>query len=308
MRQIIGYSLFCRVLIRLVFLLAGCLIVPLHAGAGAWTLPKGRLWVKSSFFFQSTDEQFCSGHLGFCSRHERAPFDPFTGGRSRSAVVFNELAYGFTDRLDLGVQIPFYSLEFRDLGNPTRPRTQRIGDIRFYARYRLLAHPVVASIRVGAKSPTGGINVDAEVVPIGEGQWDYEFFGDVGRSLTLIPGYVNLSLGYRQRTVNQDFNFKPGDEFTLLAEGGWQASTKIMAKASVGYLYSANPRALSITFKTQRRELLSITPAFLWTPYRTLTVETGVQLPVRGQDVPAGPQFNIGLMYTFDLLGRGAGQ
>ena len=286
-------------------LLAVYLLFPTQVSAGAWTLPKGRLWVKSSLFYQSTDKQFCSGNLGFCNRHDRAPFDPFTRGRSRSMVVFNDLAYGVSGWFDVGIHIPFYRLEFRDLSNPTRPQTQKIGDIRFYAKYRFLTQPVVASIRLGAKSPTGGINVDSEVVPIGEGQWDIEVSGDVGRSFSALPGYVNLSLGYRQRTVNQDFNFKPGDEFTLLAEGGWQVTPFLMGKASVGYLYSAHPRALGITFKTQRRELLTLAPALLWTPGRTLVFEAGVQWPVRGQDIPAGPQFNFGLMYTFDLFRSG---
>jgi|GEM_PF-6036105 len=163
MASIFNLQSFCRRLLRAVHPSVVCyglialflLLLPAQTSAGAWNLPKGQLWVKSSIFYQSTDEQFCTGNLGFCNRHDRAPFDPFTKGRSRSTVVFNELAYGVTGWLDLGVQIPFYSLEFRDLSNPTRPRTQKIGDIRFYAKYRLLVQPVVASIRFGAKSPTG---------------------------------------------------------------------------------------------------------------------------------------------------------
>lgn len=274
---------------------------PAPADAGAWTLPKGRLWVKSSLFYQSTDEQFCTGNLTFCDRHERGPFNPFIGGRSRSLVVFNEAAYGLTGWLDVGVQIPYYSLEFRDLSNPTRPRTQKVGDIRFYAKYRMLAEPFVASIRLGAKSPTGGVNVDSEVVPIGEGQWDIEVYGDIGRSLTAFSGYVNLSVGYRQRTVNKDFDFKPGDEFMVLAEGGWSITSRIMAKGTVDYFVSAHPRSLGITFTQNRRELLVVAPALLVTPIRTLTLETMVRFPVTGQAIPAGPQFNMGVSYTFDL-------
>ena len=161
--SIFNLQSFCRRLLRAVHPSVVCyglialflLLLPAQTSAGAWTLPKGQLWVKSSIFYQSTDEQFCTGNLGFCHGHDRAPFDPFTKGRSHSTVVFNELAYGVTGWLDLGVQIPFYSLEFRDLSNPTRPRTQKIGNIRFYAKYRLLVQPVVASIRFGAKSPTG---------------------------------------------------------------------------------------------------------------------------------------------------------
>jgi hypothetical protein len=69
----------------------------------------------------------------------------------------------------------------------------------------------------------------------------------------MIPGYVNLNLGYRQRTLNHYFNFKPGDEFTLLAEGGWQATSYLMGKASIRYLYSTHPQALGITFRTHAK-------------------------------------------------------
>jgi hypothetical protein len=260
--------------------------------------------MKSALFYQATSEQFCSGNLAFCSRHQRAPFDPFIGGRSKSLAVFTEAAYGLTGWLDLGVQVPYFSLEFRDLSNPLRPRTSKFGDIRFYARYRLFTNPVVTSIRFGAKSPTGGVNVDSEVVPIGEGQWDLEFYGDVGRSFTSFPGYANLSLGYRVRTRNDLFNFKPGDEASLLLEGGWALIPRLMAKGTIDYLYSGHPKSLGFTFTSQRRELLTVAPGFLYTPMSDLTIEALIRLPLRGQGFPAGPQFSLGLSYSIDLAGN----
>lgn len=277
---------------------------PSTSQAGAWTLPKGRLWIKSAFFYQATSEQFCSGNLAFCSRHQRAPFDPFIGGRSKSLAVFTEASYGLTGWLDLGVQIPYFNLEFRDISNPSRPRTSKFGDVRFYARYRLFTDPVVASIRLGVKSPTGGVNVDSEVVPIGEGQWDLEFYGDVGRSFTSFSGYANLSLGYRVRRRNDRFDFKPGDEASLLLEGGWTVIPRLMVKGTLHYLYSGHPRSLGFTFMSQRRELLTASPVLLYKPVADLTLEALIRLPLRGQGFPAGPQFGFGLSYSMNLAGN----
>lgn len=216
--------------------------------------------------------------------------------------MFTDLAYGVTDRIEFGVQIPFYSLEFRNLSNPNRPKTTKIGDIRLYARYRFLAQPVVVTVRGGVKTPTGGTNVDAEVVPVGEGQWDVEWFLDVGRSLSIFPGYANLGLGYRLRTTNSDFAHRPADEFSLLAESGWQITPFLMGKGAVSYLISGHPESLGFTLTRERRELLAVTPGLSYLLDGVLTFEAGVNIPVTGQDLPAGPQLNVGVSYTFDLF------
>ncbi|MBI4551962.1 MAG: hypothetical protein HY710_06840 [Candidatus Latescibacteria bacterium] len=290
-----------RLLLTGWFWVIGLLLVPPVVAAGAWTLPKGQAWVKESVFYQSTDQQFCTGNLAFCRAHDRAPFNPFTGGRSRALALFTDVAYGATDWLEIGVQVPFYSLEFRDRANPTRPRTQKVGDIRLYAKYRVSTHPVVTSVRVGVKTPTGGVNVDAEVVPVGEGQWDIEGIGEIGRSFSVLPGYANVAVGYRRRRTNTRFAHKPGDELTLLGELGWQVTRRVTGKGMIDYLYSGHPRSLGFTFTRERRELLTVAPAVLVTPVHRLTVEGMVRLPVRGQDVPAGPQYSVGVSYTFDL-------
>jgi hypothetical protein len=207
------------------------LMMPLESFAGAWTLPKKRLGLKSAIFYQAADRRFCTKQdaLSFAFREagctaagHRAPFDPFIGGESRALAIFTEAAYGATGWLEVGVQVPFYGLRFTNLANPRRPRSNSFGDIRFVAKYRVLQPPAVASLTLVVKSPTGKFNVDAEAVNVSEGQWDFEVLGEVSRSLWPLRGYVSLGAGYRMRTDNEAFEHTMGDELMALAEAGYE--------------------------------------------------------------------------------------
>ena len=296
-------------LLRIV-MAAGLLTAQLHAGA--WTLSKGHFWVKTAVFYQSTDSRFCTGQdaqslafqgVGCTSAGHSAPFDPFIGGDSDFKAVFAELAYGVTGWLDVGVQAPFYSLRFTNLADPNRNRSNSIGDIRFYGKVRLLQKPFVASIRVGAKSPTGDFTIDAEAVNVSEGQWDYEVFGEIGKSLWPFPGYVNLTVGYRFRDDNTDFDVSIGDEFNLSAEAGVNLTRKLSLKGSLDWLRGQRPkiRASSVTLDT-RRELLTLGPTISYAIVSNLSLESGARFSVSGQDFPDGTQYFGGISYQFSLL------
>ncbi|WP_238314656.1 hypothetical protein, partial [Methylobacterium crusticola] len=78
------------------------------------------------------------------------------------------------------------------------PRTDTgLSDIRALAKFRLLSKPLVLAFKAGLKVPTGEFKNEDGLIPVGEGQWDFDFVGQVGRSFWPLPLYGNIDLGYR---------------------------------------------------------------------------------------------------------------
>ena len=279
-----------------------------NAVAGALTLKRGQLWVKSSFIYQKTDERYYSRNTPCPSGHDctrsgqRVPF-PFDG-ESEFSGVYWELNYGLTDHLELKVQVPFFDIEFTDVANPDRPSTSGIGDIRFGARYRLINMPVVSTFKIEAKAPTGFFNKEAEVVPVGDGQWDLEFGGQFGKSLWPQPAYVNLDLGYRIRfapditTSSKD----PGNEFFFRGEGGYNVLKSLLIKAAVEGLYGNNFQEGDFTVRESERRVLYFEPGIYWVAKAPLALEAFVRFSLSGKNFTAGEIYGFGLSYTFSIL------
>ncbi|KAA0221801.1 hypothetical protein EDS67_28005 [candidate division KSB1 bacterium] len=285
--------------------------LPVESFAGAWTLPKKRLWLKSAVFYQATDLRFCTEQdalalafreAGCTAAGHRAPFAPFVGGESEALAIFTEARYGVVDWLEVGVQIPFYRLQFTNLANPRRPRSNNLGDVRFFAKYRALAQPVVASLTLAAKSPTGKFNIDAEAVNVSEGQWDFEVLGEVGKSFWPLRGYAGLGVGYRVRTDNPSFDQTLADEFILQAEAGYEFFSRVTFKSSLDWLRGRRPLLkLNGAPLLERRELLTISPTLIYTFRHGLNLEASARFPIHGQDFPAGTQYMGALSYSISF-------
>jgi len=297
---------------RIRAILLSMFVFPLCAGealAGAWTLPKGRLWAKSAVFYQSTDSRFCTEQnalgpafqaVGCTSAGDSGPFDPFLGGDFTALSVFTEVVYGATGWLDVGLQIPFYSLKFTDDASPNRPRSSSIGDVRAYGKLRLLQTPVVASIQIGAKSPTGKYDIDAEVVNVSEDQWDVDMIAELSRSLWPWPGYASIGFGYRIRADNEDFPLTMADEFMATAEAGYSITPRVMIKGMFDGLRGGRPELkLTGTEVLERRKLRTVAPSLIYMPSENTQMEAGVRIPLGGQDFPDGPQFSASVSYSF---------
>jgi hypothetical protein len=199
---------------------AGALVLgglPATVEAGAWVLPRGRTDVQIGVFHQDTTERyFLDG--------ERIPY--FFEGRNRSSALHFEGRHGLTDRLEAMLQVPFFGLRFDDLADERRSRG--IGDVRAGLRYNLVRDSPVATLGIEIKAPTGDFVNDAEVVPVGEGQWDLDVAGEVAHSFWPRPFYVNGRVGYRFRSPNEESGIDFGDELFWLVEAGYTVNTYVV--------------------------------------------------------------------------------
>ena len=157
---------------------------------------------------------------------ERIPY--FFDGRNRTRALFFKYVRGITDRWDVKAQLPFFNIAFDDIADE---RTSNgLGDLRIESRYNLVRVPLVLTVGGAIKLPTGEFVNDAEIVPVGEGQYDFDVFVEVGRALWPVRGYVTGKIGYRFRTKNQEIDIDFGDELIWRVEGGYQFGTRIYSK------------------------------------------------------------------------------
>ena len=284
------------------YLLVGLILLgaAADAGAGAWTLQKGQFWGKLTYFQQRTQEWYVGkGRFGAPGTRARYDFD----GRYESRAVFVEGLYGVTDRLDLGLQVPYFDQSFANAAF-AEPRTDTgLSDIRALAKLRLLAKPLVLAFKAGVKVPTGTFKNEDGLIPVGEGQWDFDVVGQVGRSFWPLPLYGNIDLGYRVRTRNEQIDRDPGDEWFLNAEMGYQLVRQLMLLGKCEVLRS-NPAVVFGGIEAEIKRITYLTPALLYAVGRRTTVEAAVRFSLNGRNFPAGQQLVLGLATT---LGKGGG-
>ncbi|MBN2332599.1 MAG: hypothetical protein JXO49_04565 [Deltaproteobacteria bacterium] len=205
------------------------------AFAGAWAMPKGKLYSRLSYnkyeakkFFDEDGDTRSSSPGDGRGRHFEYIEDRYT----------LYLEYGLLENITLLASIDSKNAEwtYKRGGIPPVPveksaQTNGIGDIQLGVKYQFFSSDIgVLSLQGLLKTAeaydhrhTGDLEIQ-----LGDAQDDYEVRLMYGRSLyPLIPGYCNLETGYRWRT--QD----PADEFKYLAEIGVDVTKMIYLRAKL---------------------------------------------------------------------------
>ncbi len=259
-----------------------------HAEAGAWTLPKGQNWLKLGFMYQDTTERyFLNG--------ERIPY--FFDGRNQTRALFFEYARGLTARWEIKAQMPFFSISFDDIA--ANRTSNDVGDLRVESRFNVLLDPVVLTVGGEIKFPTGEFVNDAEIVPVGEVQYDFDLLAEVGRSLWPVRGYVTGKIGYRWRTANAETGIDFGNELIWQAEVGYRPWSRLDSKLLFRGLHGAEATSFGLPIQTLKREAVYVEPGVSWAIASNQRIEVTVPISIRGQNWPAGPVLNVNFTQTF---------
>ncbi|MBL4754207.1 MAG: transporter [Flavobacteriales bacterium] len=287
------------------FLFVVCALGCLNVSAGAWTLHNDTLVVKLSFFTQQTSYRYASSRI-FCGDAECLNGQHTTylfSGRLESYAGFLNLNYGITDKLEVLAQIPYYNISFIDEVDPNRARTKAVGDLVFGARYNFFMKPFVYTLKINSKAPTGFFNKDAEVVPVGDGQWDIQVVNQFGKSLYPIKGYVNVDLGYKVRFAPnpETSNLDPGDEIHLNAEVGYNVYAGLWAKMGVagfwGQEFTASFANSELQLSDSERRILYLTPGIYWEINPNWAFDLTIKYTLSGKNYPAGFVYGTGIAY-----------
>ena len=261
-----------------------------------WPVGAGQYWGKLSFFHHQTTEQFRADGA-------KKPFIN-SNAESISQAIFLDWNVGLLDRLDLWLQVPYYDLEFND--DLADRQSDGIGDVRISARYNLFQlrnGSIPISARVTSKFPVNEFPIDAEIIPVGEGQFDFEAWLEGGISLWPLPAYSVIWLGYRWRFENTETTRKPGDELAFLVEvGGTEILGGLGGKVVLDGIFGRPGRIQGIQLgEVDEREILYLAPTLFYNITASTIIETAARIPLQGKNYPAGAPLQIGVFHRGTL-------
>ena len=195
--------------------------------------------------------------------------------------------------VDAWAQFSFQRLEFDDL---VGMRTSTgFGDVRLYVRtspLRLLGMTTPLAIRAGVKLPVGDFDVGSNMIPLGDGQRDWELMLELGPSFYPAPTYVMGWIGYRWREEATEDARDFGDErFFYAAVGG--GAGPIGYKVGLEGWYGGTPVFSGVETPGEKREMARFHPSLL-VPAGPGQVEIGMRWPLAGKNLPAGKDLVLG--------------
>jgi hypothetical protein len=246
-------------------------------------LSPGSGWVQVSLYRQHADESF--NHLG-----SRQPF--LADGRFDTRSLFLTGSVGLVRGVELWAQVPIHNLEANSAGQVST--TTGVGDVRVAGRVasEIFGLGIPIALRAGVKIPGSDFPVDATVLPLTEGQLDFETSLETSSRLGTLPLYVSGWVGYRWRTENRDAAREPGDEaYAHLALGAF-AGDLIFELAADG-LRGRAPFAQGVRLDGERRRLVQLIPTIGYElgPGR---MEFTSQVPLFGKNLPSAVGISIG--------------
>ena len=288
----------------MLFYLLLCVWMPSDVWAGAWTLKKGDFWAKVALMMQSTNEEYVavggSGRAPDLSRiyepGDRARYRE--NGQYDSRAVFFDFFYGITDRVDVGLQVPFFRQRFENVGFREATVASGFSDMRGLFKFNWVQKPFVGTLKLGMKAPTGKFENQDGIIPVGEGQWDFDVILQVGRSFWPLPIYANLDVGYRLRLKNDTIDRDPGDEWLFNAEVGYQPIPTLLLAVKVEGIRGKAATVFNLTLPRDVKHMTSVAPTFLIGPYHNLSLETALRISVGGRNFPAGEMWLAGVSWT----------
>jgi hypothetical protein len=255
------------------------------------TMPAGAGWIQVAAYGQQA-EQF------FGPRGSRLPFLAESEFTTRSVFVTG--AVGVISGLELWAQLPVHRLQVASASGSST--SSGVGDIRLAARIspQILDFDLPIAARFGVKIPGSEFPVDATVLPLTEGQRDWELALEGGSSIGSWPVYAMGWIGYRWREEHTEVSRHPGDElFGHVAIGG--VFSGISLELAADGLWGKAPLAQGFLLTGDKRQLLQLQPT-VGIRVGPGHLEANVQIPLSGQNLPIGTGFSIGYRFSWGLL------
>ena len=258
--------------------------------AAQWVEEPGAGWAALAVYHQNTRHEFRSNG-------DERPI--FPNGQAITTSTFLTVALGLTRGLDVWVQPSFHHLQFDDV---TADRSSTgFGDTRLWLRaapLKWVGSDFPLAIRGGVKLPFGDFDVDAEIIPLGDGQRDWEVMAEVGHSFWPRSVYVMGWLGYRWREENTESLRDFGDEIFYFAQVGGQVG-QLGYKIALDGWDGRSGVVEGLAIPSFQRDLIQLQPTVSY-PAGPGSIEAGARFALKGKNLPAGTAF---LLQYFARLG-----
>ena len=254
------------------------------------TLPKGGRWLQLSAYGQRATRFFDPNG-------NRQPF--LAGSEFDTRSLFLTGAIGVRSGFELWAQVPVHDLDVESAGGDSR--ASGFGDVRIATRLgsELVGLDLPISLRLGAKIPGSDFPVDATVLPLTEGQIDWEVSLESGLRLRDSSTFIVGWIGYRWREENEEAAREPGDElFASVAIGGTQ--NRFTWQVTGDALWGGVPLAQGFRLPGDKRRFVQILPT-VGMSLGPGQLEATAQFPVWGQNLPAGIGVSMGYRLNWGL-------
>ena len=263
-----------------------------QARASPWSLPQGGIYAYVGTFWTRS-------HHFFDADAERTEF--LNDGTSRVYGLSLEGAYGISDRLMISGALPL--LRYRLADDLVTDAGSSFGDTRISLRHRVFEGPFAAALEGGIKFPTAAAK-DPTRAQVGEGQYDFEIIGSVGKWFAHRRLAASVDVGYRWRRRNDDTGFRPGDERIFR----WELSFDLTPGVSIGALIDAfdgddgDARVFGMVVPSQtRRRTTRVNPSVTYHLAGSWELSGSASVPLAGRRAYGGKQFVIGVSYNQGL-------
>lgn len=236
----------------------------------------------------------------FSPQATREPY--FSGGRLRGVSVSATVVVGVLDGLDAWAQIPFHALQFTEASGERSG--SGVGDPRFLLRagpnlvgIDPASLPLALAVRGGVKLPGKTFPIDVEVIPVSEGQRDWELALEFGRAFQRLPVYLIGWVGYRWRERNERADRDPGDErFAHLGVGG--DAGLLTWRFAVQGLWGSAHTIEGVRLESARRQMLEIVP-MIGRRVGPGELNFSVRHALSGRNLPAGTSLSLGYFLSW---------
>ena len=255
-----------------------------------WVEDPGRGWAALAVYHQDTREEY---------RSNGDVRDIFPDGHAITTSSFLTLNSGLVRGVDAWLQLSFHHLQFNDLADDRS--STGFGDTRAWIRaapLKWLGSDLPFAIRGGVKLPFGDFDVDAEIIPLGDGQRDWEVMAEVGHSFWPRSEYVMGWVGYRWREENTESLRDFGNEVFYFAQVGGRAGP-VGYKVAVDGWDGASGAVEGLPIPSFQRDLVQLQSTLSY-PLGPGEVEAGARFTLRGKNLPAGTAL---LLQYFTRLG-----
>ncbi len=252
--------------------------------AAQWAEEPGRGWISGSVHHHDTRTAF--------DMHG-ARYDFVLDGRAVSTSGYLTAAAGLVTGIDAWAQLSFHRFRFDD--SAARRVSTGPGDARLYLRANPLhwiGEPLPFALRAGVKLPVGDLDVGSSLLPLGDGQTDYELLVEAGRSFHPKPLYLMGWVGHRWRAANRETGRSFGDEWFYFVQVGGTLGV-MEYKLILEGLRGDGAGTSGGPAYGPRRELAVVNPS-LGVSLGPGAVELGLRVPVAGKNLPAGHAWTAG--------------
>ena len=263
----------------------------LSQGGSISTLPPGGGWAQISFYRQRA--------LSFFNQNGDVQ-DFLAASEFLTRSVFLTASVGMAEGIDVWAQVPIHNLDVTSEGGNSA--SSGVGDLRFAVRVTpaLFGFDAPVGLRLGGKLPASTFPVDATILPLTEGQRDFELSLESGTALSFLPVYVAGWAGYRWRGLSEVRFSEPGEEaFAHLAVGG--AFRDLTLELGADALWGQAPTVSGLTLADdEARRMFQLVPTVGY-PVGPGKVEVSGQFPLAGRNLPNGVGVAVSYRTTWGL-------